>query len=137
MKYDIKVIAVELIIILLLTMLLCYFYDIFPKIDCISFAVSDFVNSVNSLNVGLIFAAFLSVFTSGSRNMNDIKKHKSFLQPVKIIIINSLFLACLPIIVSDDYQVKLAIVTSALVFTISSLIQVWRMIKLSLDRNIR
>lgn len=137
MKYHIKVIAVEFTIILLLAMLSCYFCDIFPKIDCISFAVSDFVNSVNSFNVGLIFAAFLSVSTSGGRNMNDIKKHKSFLQPVKIIIINSLFLACLPIIAPDSYRVKLMIIASALVFTIASLMQVWRMIKLSLDRDTR
>jgi hypothetical protein len=134
-SYPIKTIIGELIICGAITTLALFFQNMLPSQNVVHFAVNDFINSSNGLNAGLIFAMFLAIFMSdSSSNIKDARKHSAFIQPVIIVLANSLLLCGLSLLTTDVRWLRISLVAWAIVFLISNMRFAWKMLALSRDR---
>lgn len=88
-----KTFALESLIITIGAVLFYLFRDSLPHIQSVEFSRATFNESISSLNIGLIFAVFLAIFTSDSSDsIKDARKHWAFSQPLFVILLNSVVL---------------------------------------------
>lgn len=113
-----------------------------PAIGGIDFTPTELVSAANSLNGGLIFALFLAIFMmTDSRNINDARSHKAFLQPVVIVLANSFLLCSLALLNPLERWLNALVVICAFLLLLVNMKYAWDMLTLSRDaertKNIR
>lgn len=132
--YLIYVILGQTLIMVLAGVVLYCNREAIPVISGIDFAPAELVSAANSLNGGLIFALFLAIFMmTDSRNINDARSHKAFLQPVVIVLANSFLLCSLALLNPLERWLNALVVICAFLLLLVNMKYAWDMLTLSRD----
>lgn len=132
--YPVFVILGQVLFIALAGAALYYGREVIPVISEIDFNPVALVDAANSLNGGLIFALFLALFMmTDSKNVNDARSHKAFLQPVIIVLINSFLLCGLALLTPLERWLNVLVVVCTYVLLLVNMKYAWDMLLLSRD----
>lgn len=96
------------IILCIVSILLSLAMSHIPNFLFLSF--HDYLTALSSLNTGLVFAMFLTLYTlSDSQNIKEAQKHKAYIQPAVFIIANSIFICLWSALFPPMRFIKIAI----------------------------
>ena len=102
-----SLICKEVIVSIMIIALSFLFKDI-PNSFHIS--TSEYSSAVNALNSSLVFAMFLSFFTSSNnQNIQEAQRHPAYMQPAVIFILNSIILCILSSVFPLERQWRIAV----------------------------
>lgn len=137
LPYPIAMILKEAIICVILFFFCHLFQNLIPPfvsvfVDNLAFDLSRFSDAIMSLNIGLIFAVFLSIFFSdNSTFIQDARQHIAFNQPLEAVIINSVLLCPLSSFLPKDVLTSWLVAICECVIIASNIVVMWSLVKLS------
>lgn len=136
--YLIYVMLGQVVFIALSGIALYFNREAIPVISGIDFAPTELVSAANSLNGGLIFALFLAIFMmTNSKNINDARSHRAFLQPVAMVLANSFLLCSLALLNPLERWLNVLVVICAFLLLLVNTKYTWDMLTLSRDTQKR
>lgn len=131
-RFLIKNFTLELLVVIIGAVLFYLLRDFLPHIQNIEFNRAAFNESISSLNIGLIFAVFLAIFTSDSSDsIKDARKHWAFNQPLFVILLNSVILCAISAFSTSDEWLTWTLTLCDITMITPNIKMMWDLVRIS------